>query len=250
MGGNSQPLLVLAREDDGTTGRIVLKLRAPASDSGHEGATSLACELICSILARAAGLSVPDYGIALVTQEFAESIPDRRIRELLLRNVGPNFGSIFMPGLALWMPTYHARGELLDRLDGVLTFDATVINGDRTRAKPNLLWSGNDVFLIDHSLALPVHAWSDDEIQESPLFPERNVKKHATYPPLHELGQLFQQVLDAFRSLPWQDVDTLRTWIPPEWERTRGDIDRIFAFLRSRDGRSNAITMDLRRIVK
>lgn len=248
--GNSQPLLVVAKEPDGGTTQVVLKVREPSVPDGHFGATSLASEMICAVLARVAGLTVPDYGVASVSREFAESVPDKDVRRLLLANVGPNFATRYLGGRSTWLPSYSPRGDLLERLEGVIALDCTLVNGDRTRSKPNLLWDGDDVVLIDHSLALPVHAWSDEELNESPLMPERHVKRHATYVALLNQGQSYQALLDAWTGLPWTDVVTLRSWIPPEWERKRGDLDRIFAFLERRSVRFRDIRHELLRIIR
>ena len=248
--GNSKPMLVVGREPDGGTAPIVLKLMNPAVDQGHAGPTSLACELICAVLARTAGLTVPDYGIATVTREFAESAVDREVRTVLLANIGPNFATRYLGGRSVWIPSYSPRGDLLARLEGVLTFDCTLVNGDRTAKKPNLLWDGDDVVLIDHSLALPVYAWSPQEVADSPAMPERHVRKHAAYPALRDQGQRFKDLLDSWTNIPWADVAAIRSWIPTEWERRTGDLDRIFEFLGSRHRRFNDISMDLTRIVK
>jgi len=248
--GTSRPLLVVASEPDGGTAQVVLKVREPGVPNGHFGPTSLAAELVCSVLARAAGLTVPDYGIATVSREFAESVPDKPVRDLLLANLGPNFATRYLGGRSTWLPSYTPRGELLDRLEGVLALDCTLINGDRTHRNPNLLWDGDDVVLIDHSLALPVHAWSDEQRQQSPLMPEQHVRRHATYTALANQGRPYQALLDAWAALPWADVATLRSWIPPEWERCPGDLDRMFAFLERRDQRFNDIRHELVRIVR
>ncbi len=248
--GNSQPLLVVAREPDGAATQVVLKVREPSVPNGHFGPTSLASELVCAVLARAAGLTVPDYGVAEVTREFAESAPDKEVRSLLRANIGANFATRYLGGRSTWLPSYSPRGELLERLEGVITLDCALINGDRTHMKPNLLWDGEDVVLIDHSLALPVHEWSDEQLEESPLMPERHVKRHATYKALFNQGQRYQALLDVWMGLPWSDVAALRSWIPPEWERKRGDVDRMFAFLERRSERFRDIRRDLVRVVK
>ncbi len=248
--GNSNPLLVVAREPDGRPTQVVLKVRQPAVPEGHFGPTSLACELICAALARAAGLAVPDYGIATVTREFAESVPDNTVRDVLLNNLGPNFATRYLPGRSPWLPSYSPTGELLRQLESVMAFDCALINGDRTCSKPNLLWNGDDVVLIDHSLALPVHKWSDAQIADSPLMPEHYVRRHATFTALANQGRLYEELFDAWRALPWTDIVLLRSWIPPEWERSPGDVDRIFTFLQGRDSRFRDIRDDLRRILR
>ncbi len=68
LSGETRPLLIGARTSDGKTAvEVILKLRRPDSGIHFEG-TSLACALICAVLARALGLPVEDYAIVEVTK--------------------------------------------------------------------------------------------------------------------------------------------------------------------------------------
>ena len=93
LGGQTQPGLFDTCDEQGQLKEVVLKLRQPDAvfGDGHYAGTSLACELICAVLARVVGLNVPDYAIVDVTQDFAKSLDDNPTRDLLLDNIGPNF---------------------------------------------------------------------------------------------------------------------------------------------------------------
>lgn len=174
-GGTSHPLLALAADRRGTLHRIVLKLRHPMVQAGHPhfGGTSLACELVCAVVARAIGLAVPDYFIVELAPGLADAAPDRDLQDLLRRNPGQHFGSLFLEGIAEGPPGRGASIAVREMLEDVLSFDSTVINGDRKEAKPNLLRQGDRLFVIDHALAIPVHRWSPSQIDDSPLFRNR-----------------------------------------------------------------------------
>jgi hypothetical protein len=250
-GGFTTPLLVAALDEANNERKIVLKVRNPDVAEGHSGATSLACELICSVLARSVGIDVPDFAIVDVPAELPPAVANGRARRLLENNLGENFGCEYHEGYALWNSDKRPRSEeLTEAIEDVLTFDATVINGDRKTGKPNLLWRGEKTLAIDHSVAIPVYLWDRQTRDSSPLFPEDQVKRHATFPALAGRGLDFQRVLDAWRGLTAADFARLREFVPPTWERTPGDLDAIFSFLDRRSGRLDEITSDLRRILR
>lgn len=251
-GGNTKPRLISAIDDSDHTKQVVLKLRLPTTSvgtrEGHYAGTSLACELICAILARTIGLKVPDYAIVKVTRDFANSIHDASIRSLFQDNIGLNFGSVYQPSFALW-PSKSEKPSLdvIDQLEDILSFDSIVINGDRQISKPNLLYRGNQLLLIDHSLALPVHLWDERTIAMSPLLPEKHIKNHCATQLLMRQGRAFRRVFDKWQErINSQVLEALREMLPASWEHKRGDIDKIFAFLRGRNQRftemSNSLT--------
>lgn len=252
-GGTSRPLLAAAVDDRGHTRRIVLKLRHPLVDSGHPhfGGTSLACELICAVIARAVGLSVPDYFIVELAPGLAQAMPHRNLQDLLQRNAGEHFGSLFLEGIAEGPPGRGAPITAREMLEDVLSFDGTVINGDRSAAKPNLLRQGDRLFVIDHALALPVHRWSEPQIDGSPLLPEEKVRDHCSFVVLAGDGRTYRRLLSRWSSemteLEWAQ---LRGMIPASWEQHPGDLDRIFRFLQNRGRRSAAISADLMRVTR
>lgn len=251
-GGLTQPLLMAAMDENGREFEIVLKVQHPDSREGHYEGTSLACELISAVLARATGLPVPDYAVAEIPGELPAAISNRSVRDLLARNMGENFGCVYHEGFALWDADHEPRSaELLDGLEDVLTFDATIINGDRKRQKPNLLWRGENLLLIDHSLALPVHLWEEGVITTSPLFPEAQVEQYCVYRALAKKEREFRRTVDNWKTeINLTELGRLRSFIPASWERRAGDLDRIFQFLEARPARFEDISAELRRIVK
>jgi hypothetical protein len=203
-------------------------------------------------LARSIELSVPDYAVVEVPRELISAIPYETARRVLANNVGLNFGSVYLPGRTSWYPALAPPGGTFpDGLDEVLTFDATVINGDRKAGNSNLLWDGRDFNMIDHSVALPMPLWSDSQIAQSPLFPEQQVRDHCAFPVLSGKGAGFETRLDHWvGNIGSSELATLRSHIPKSWEEKRGDLDRIFQFLACRPNRFKQIQANLRRIVR
>ena len=238
-GGLTQPTLVDALDNHERYKRVVLKLKNPGPPVGfgHFAGTSLACELICAVLARALGLNVSDYAIVKVTRDFANSVNDKSRRDLLLQNIGENFGSVYNPSLAMWNAIYQNRSQaLLDQLEDILTFDAVVLNGDRNARNPNLMYRGDLLVPIDHSLALAVCSWEQDMLNNPPLFPQKNILEHCAGQLLKGKGCLYRRILNNWQErINSQKLDELREMLPCSWEHRQGDIDKIFSFLDRRD---------------
>lgn len=223
-------------------------MRHPDVSDGHYEGTSLACELICSNLARLLELPVPDWFVVEIPRGLIPHIKEESVRRLFANNVGLNFGTTYMPDTKTWGPEMATPP---DGIEDVLAFDATIVNGDRKTAKPNLIWDGRQFYMIDHSLGLPVHQWSDDVISHSPLFPDDNIREHCTFPVLAGRDIAFGALFARWSEKVTQDeLETLRSFIPRGWEQQRGHLDKIFRFLRHRSERFSEIENSLLRVVK
>ena len=118
----TKPLYVLAEDEDGNLLDMVMKVQHPdvPSGRGHYEGTSLACELICAMLARALGLKVPDYAILEVRSPLADSARSSEVRELLRQNVGANFGTVYIESASDWVPrSLERRAALSDAVEDV-----------------------------------------------------------------------------------------------------------------------------------
>ena len=242
-GGITKPRLVAAIDDRNQTTEVVLKLKLPTTSvgarEGHYAGTSLACELICAVLARAIGLKVPDYAIVEVTRDFADLTRGDDAHDLFLNNIGPNFGSVYHNSFALWNRMSHKPSQVvIDQLEDILSFDSIVINGDRQISKPNLLYRGDEFLMIDHSLALPVHLWDQQALADSPLFPQEQIEKHCARSCLMYQDRSYRRVFDNWQErINTQELEALRKMLPAKWERRAGDVDKIFKFLHGRNRR-------------
>jgi hypothetical protein len=250
--GDSRPFSVDTEDEAGNTHQIVLKLRYPASGNHFEG-TSLACELICAVIARTIGLSVPNFAIVDVNREFVESVRQQDVRELLRRNIGKNFGTVYQEGASGWIPEIQSDSplSLVEKLESILAFDSAIFNADRKRPNSNLIWDGQEIFLIDHSLALFVHTWTAEQLAKIFIFPDDQIQQHCTYLCLagrkREFKALWEKWTDDV-SESW--LDDLRVTIPSNWEKNSGDLDKIFLFLKERANRFSHIRDHLRRIMQ
>ena len=124
-----------------------------------QGPKALVAEIICSALARALGLPVPELVSVDVDPALAANEPDEEVQALLRASPGRNLGIDFLPGaLDLDTAAFPVAPDLAGR---VLWFDALVGNVDRSWRNPNMLFWHGAPYLIDHGAALTFHhAWT------------------------------------------------------------------------------------------
>lgn len=252
--GVTRSIRVVVRDEAGSPHEAILKLRFPDAEGPDFGPTSLACELISAVLARHLQLNVPRFGIGEFGPVFASSPMNEEASKRLQRNIGENFISIAIRPQPLdWDPRCTSLSfELRQALDDVLSFDASIINGDRRAANPNLLWDGGDsVWVIDHGLACGAHRFDDATFAESPLLPPELVKAHCAFGFLFGRGQKFEELIER-----WTIACTDEFWagvqaaIPATWETNRGDIARVCTFLQQRVRRLADVSAGLRSTVR
>lgn len=157
--GGSVPAVVEA--DDGKL--YVAKFRGAA-----QGERALAAELLVGLLARAAGLPVPELALIEVDAALGRSEPHQEIRDQLIASAGLNLAMAYLPGaigydVAARVPV---AGELAS---AVVAFDLFSANVDRTARNPNLLWWQGGLWLIDHGAALYWHHAYDGAIDDLAL---------------------------------------------------------------------------------
>lgn len=173
---------------------------------------------------------MPDYAIAAISPELIRNLPTERIRNALAVSTGANFATVYHQGYAPFIAS-KAEKSLIDSLKDVFCFDATILNGDRQVANPNLLWDGNHLLCIDHGLAGPFGSNPN-----AATLPVSSLKTHVARNPLakdvptdltHLHGLWTESVTPKF-------LTEIRQWIPNDWENQKGDLDRLFEFLKDR----------------
>ncbi|MEW5929522.1 MAG: HipA family kinase [Gemmatimonadota bacterium] len=138
-----------------------------------QGAKALVAELVVGLLAREAGLPMPELAVVELLPGFGRTEPDPEIRELLERSEGPNVGLRYLDGAFNFDAS--AAGDLVDAATAarVVWLDALATNPDRTARNPNLLVWQRRPWLIDHGAALYAqHNWpAVDEARARTPFP-------------------------------------------------------------------------------
>jgi hypothetical protein len=175
--GGSVPAVVEAQTEE----LFVAKFRAAA-----QGGLTLAAELIAGEIARAAGLPIPELAFIDVDVALGRSEPHQEIQELLIRSAGTNLAMGYLVG-ALGYDVAARRpvdGQLASR---IVALDLYVANVDRTARNPNMLWQGDDLWLIDHGASLIWHhGWdgqaTDAEVVASAERPFARARDHVLLP--------------------------------------------------------------------
>jgi hypothetical protein len=177
--GGSLPAVV-----EGSDGRLwVAKFRGAG-----QGVRALVAEVVCAALARVAGLRTPDTCVVELDAAFGRNEGDPEIRELLVKSAGENLGVAFLPSALTFDPAArHALDAALAAR--IVAFDCFVQNVDRTAKNPNLLWSGGELWVIDHGAALYWQHAGTGSIANAPN-PFARVKDHVLLPFARDLASV------------------------------------------------------------
>lgn len=136
-----------------------------------QGARALLAELIVGLIAREAGLPIPEIALIELDDSFARTEKDPEIQDILRASHGINVGLRYLEGAFNYDPLAVASvdASLASR---VVWLDAFTSNIDRTARNPNMLLWSNALWLIDHGAALYFHHnWPsvDDESARAPF---------------------------------------------------------------------------------
>jgi len=148
--GSSRPVVVAL---EGERAPLLVKLRGAAQGTG-----ALVAEVIVAELAEALGLHVPRRSIVELPSKIDGEGIDDELEDLLTASVGENLGfKLFAPARDLRAD--EAATLSVDAQAMILWLDRLTTNPDRTSHNPNLMWSREQLWLIDHGAAL--HAQYD-----------------------------------------------------------------------------------------
>ena len=145
--GRSRPLIVEAENGQSYVAKLSYT---------DKTARRLIVEVIAGQIALILGLPQPE--IVLLEIDPAVDAPElpQPDREVLDSARGPAFGSQLVPGAK----SLRRRRDLVidpDLAAEIIWFDSLVLNADRKARNPNLLVTGEQIWLIDNDSALRVH---------------------------------------------------------------------------------------------
>ena len=156
-GGSSWPVLI-----DTDNGAFYTKLRGAA-----QAPATLVAEIVVGELADALSLSVPARVLIDVPADLQSDDPHGELAQLLRFSVGLNLGFECLPDARDFgrLDVPRVDPDLASR---IVWLDGLVQNPDRTAKNPNLMWSQDRLWLIDHGACLGFqHQWSN-VTEESP----------------------------------------------------------------------------------
>jgi HipA-like protein len=169
-GGSSLPVLV---ETD--AGVFYAKLRGAA-----QAPASLVAEIIVGALADAIGLSVPARVLIDIPAAIAVDDPHWELAQLLRRSVGRNLGFQRLANVRSFTPLDVSRVDA-DVASTTVWLDGLVQNPDRTMKNPNLLWSHDRLWLIDHGASLGFHHDWRRVTEDSPRSTGWDARQHVLH---------------------------------------------------------------------
>lgn len=227
--GRTKPCLMLCKDDTGADYEVVVKMRA-----GLElKATGLICELLVTLLADDFDLPAPKPFLVDVEQGFHLAIRQPEIARLVENSVGLSFGSQRLPsGVGTWPKDKPVPAGLQPLAAEVFAFDVLTQNPDRRRDNPNLLWSGDEIYLCDHEQAFSflagVIGWQPPWTGQQLDF----FRNHVFFQQLKGNAHNWNRLTGALEALTDGRLAEYLDAVPNEWKTNNGTADRIAGYLR------------------
>jgi HipA-like protein len=156
-GGSSWPVLI-----DTEAGVFCTKLR----DAAQAPAT-LVAEIIVGCLADALSLSVPARALIDIPADLPSDDPHEELAQLLRFSIGLNLGFAYLPAARNFRQSDVTCVDP-DLASRIVWLDGLVQNPDRTPKNPNLVWSHDRLWLIDHGASLGFHHRWSEVTEDSP----------------------------------------------------------------------------------
>ena len=188
--GSSRPVVV-----ETAAGYFFTKLRGAA-----QGTAALVAEIVVAALAEALDLWVPAQALIVIDAATPSDDQEDELLDLLSASSGLNLGFQYLPGARDLRPNeIEAVDEAL--ACQVLWLDSLVMNVDRRRHNPNLMWYQGQLWLIDHGAALPFqYNWTAVR-EHSPRQEQYAMAQHLFWPRAQMLDQ-WDEPLAAKLSAP------------------------------------------------
>jgi hypothetical protein len=227
--GRTKPCLMLCTDESGAEYEVVVKMRA-----GMElKTTGLICELVMALLADDFDLPSPKPFLVDVEKDFHLAIRQPEIAKLVKNSVGLNYGSQRLPsGLITWPKDKPLSPRLRTLAAEVFAFDVLTQNPDRRRDNPNVLWSGDEIYLYDHEQAFSflagVIGWKPPWTGQQLDF----FRDHVFFQELKGKAQNWNRLAGALEALTDARLTEYVDAVPSEWKTNNEVADRIASYLR------------------
>jgi hypothetical protein len=220
---------MLCKDDAGTDHEVVVKMRA-----GMElKATGLICELMVALMANDFGMPSPRPFLVDLEPGFHLAIRQPEISQLMKNSVGLNFGSQRLPpGVGTWPKDKPVLPRLQPLAAEVFAFDVLTQNPDRRRDNPNLLWSGDELYLYDHEQAFSFLA---GVIGWQPPWTGRQLdffRNHVFFQQLKGNSPDWSRLIGALEALTDVRLAAYLEAVPNTWKTNNDAADRIAGYLR------------------
>ena len=180
---------------------------------------------------------------------LAEAVSDAHLSEKIRDSAGLNFGSRLMTGgLVTWPVGKAIPSTLKVMASEILAFDALIQNPDRRVDKPNILWKGDELYVIDHEMGfsfiyeiLPlVDPWKITRLDF--------MKSHLFYAVLKGQAINLDRFAGAIELLTDNVLNEMVSNIPTEWQND--NISKIMTHIKEITNHVNEFIDEIRRILQ
>lgn len=215
--GRTSPLLIECEDEHGALIEVVAKF----SRGCMEREKNLAIEALVSMLAADLELPIPEPFIVEIDAHFSASLQNPTISQHVNVSNRLAFGSRNLPsGFAVWSNGQTVPKSLTQEAAEIFVFDAIIVNSDRRPVNPNCLFSGIELAIFDHELALApeqVLFWTPPWQPEG--FDRITAREnHIFSPPYFEVRPSdLDRFVNAWKNITLERFNEYRDAIPPEW---------------------------------
>ena len=225
--GRTLPCIVYCENEEGDEMEFVIKLSG--SESGVKG---LVCEIIASQFANDLDLRIPESSLLEITAEFATTVPDPKIADMMKRSIGWNFATKKLPpSYTVVLPGKPVSLEFRKTIAEIFAFDAMIQNPDRRFKNPNCLTNGNELVILDHELAFSFLSgvlfwkppWENGDLNF--------MKDHVFYELLRKTPVNFDRLAGAVESITDEQISAYVDDVPPEWDGGKDAAKKILDYI-------------------
>lgn len=243
--GRTKPCLFLCEDDSGDQlGEYVVKLKAGI----EHGVNGLVAELLSAQLAKFLDIPVPEPALIQVDPAITEVISDQELADKIRNSAGSNYGSRLVTGGFETWPIGKALPMALKQLaTEIFAFDALIQNPDRRDDKPNVLWRGDDLYIIDHEMSFSfiygiLLSSNPRQLSGLPF-----LRKHLFYQGLKGREVSLDRFAGALETLSEEVLDEMISNIPEEWRND--NISKMATHIIEISSHTNEFIDELRRVI-
>jgi hypothetical protein len=246
--GRTRPCLFICEDDNGELdGEYVVKLKA-GMESREVGLVS---ELMASQLAIFLDIPTPEPAIIRVDPAITEVIGDTELANTITESAGLNFGSKFITGgFKTWPVGESIPLSLRQIACEIFAFDALIQNPDRRADKPNILWKGDELYIIDHEMGF---SFIYDILSSKPPWQVSELdflRNHLFYQHLRGQEINLDRFAGAVEALSDDEIDNMVSNIPDEWNSGNDKTPKITNHIKEVINHLNDFIDEVRRVLQ
>jgi hypothetical protein len=220
--GRNTPSLFTCIDNTGEYYEYVVKLRS-------ELGTYVIFELMGALIGYVLGIPIPPVAIVEIDSRMGLGIPDSKLSQLIVSDPGPHFGSQFVKGgYSIYSPNTYLSDAVNDQKINIFAFDMLIQNYDRTHdqiGKPNLLYRGDELVVIDHELAFAFAVPPQTTTLPWNIRELNIAKRHIFFHDLQTLAAKselsFAPFIENLNNISVEDFEQLTEVVPIEWYNER-----------------------------